>query len=61
MTGTGSNMSQGNIELCSNNHFNGICGNVWSSKDAQVVCRQLGFNGSKFLLHKSNMIIILRC
>ena len=54
-------MSQGNIELCSNNHFNGICGNVWSSKDAQVVCRQLGFNGSKFLLHKSNMIIILRC
>ena len=51
LTGTGSSVSRGNVELCINNHFNAICGNVWSSNDAKVVCRQLGFNSSKFTLH----------
>ncbi|KAL5491262.1 hypothetical protein EMCRGX_G016515 [Ephydatia muelleri] len=46
LTGTGSTVSQGNVELCITNQFNAICGNVWSSKDAKVVCRQLGFNSS---------------
>ena len=43
-------MSKGNVELCILNRFNAICGNVWSSNDAKVVCRQLGFNSSKFTL-----------
>ena len=60
LTGTGSSVSKGNVELCILNHFNAICGNVWSSKDAKVVCRQLGFNSSK-LLHKFHMRIILHC
>eukprot|EP00731_Ephydatia_muelleri_P015094 Em0008g814a len=46
LTGTGSNVRQGNVELCILNQFNAICGNVWSSNDAKVVCRQLGFNSS---------------
>ncbi|KAL5491241.1 hypothetical protein EMCRGX_G016489 [Ephydatia muelleri] len=46
LTGTGSNVSKGNVELCILNQFNAICGNVWSSNDAKVVCRQLGFNSS---------------
>ena len=50
LTGTGSNVSKGNVELCILNQFNAICGNVWSSNDAKVVCRQLGFNSSKFTL-----------
>ena len=59
LTGTGSTVSQGNVELCITNQFNAICGNVWSSNDAKVVCRQLGFNSSKFVLHKFHMCIIL--
>eukprot|EP00731_Ephydatia_muelleri_P015095 Em0008g815a len=46
LTGTGSNVSKGNVELCILNQFNAICGNVWSSNDAKVVCRQLGFNSN---------------
>ena len=52
LTGTGSNVSRGNVELCIVNTFNAICGNVWSSNDAKVVCRQLGFNSSKFTTYK---------
>ena len=60
LTGRRSSVSQGNVELCLTNQFNAICGNVWSSKDAQVVCRQLGFNSSK-LFHKFHMRIIFHC
>ena len=49
LTGTGSNVSKGNVELCILNFFSAICGNVWSSRDAKVVCRQLGFNNSMFI------------
>ena len=33
LTGTASNVSKGNVELCIANGFNAICGNVWSSND----------------------------
>ncbi|KAL5491243.1 hypothetical protein EMCRGX_G016491 [Ephydatia muelleri] len=46
LTGTESIVSKGNVELCILNRFNAICGNVWSSNDAKVVCRQLGFNSN---------------
>ena len=42
-------MSRGNVELCGFNQSYAICGNFWSSNDAKVVCRQLGFNGSMFV------------
>ena len=58
LTGTGSSVSSGNVELCILNHFNAICGNVWNSNDAKVVCRQLGFNSSKLILHKVHTSII---
>ena len=47
LTGTGSSVGQGNVELCAWNKFYALCGNVWSSSDSKVVCRQLGFNNSK--------------
>ena len=46
LTGQGSSVTKGNVELCLQNKFLAICGNVWSSKDAKVVCRQLGYNNS---------------
>ena len=50
-------MSRGNVELCGYNYFSAICGNVWSSNDAKVVCRQLGFNGSMFVfIHEKKKI-----
>ena len=56
LTGVGSNVTQGNVVLCKKNHFNAICGNVWSSNDAKVVCRQLGFNRSKFQIQYMHAI-----
>ena len=49
LTGIGSTVIQGNVELCIYNTFKAICGNVWSSKDAEVVCRQLGFYSSMLM------------
>ncbi|KAL5515144.1 hypothetical protein EMCRGX_G000269 [Ephydatia muelleri] len=44
VTGTGSTSSQGNVELCIHNQYYPICGNVWTSTEATVACRQLGYN-----------------
>lgn len=34
---------EGNVQICYNNLWGGICDSGWSSSDAQVVCRQLGY------------------
>ena len=33
---------QGNVELCINGGWTGVCGYNWDYKDAFVVCRQFG-------------------
>ncbi len=39
----GNSISEGRVEICFNNEYGAVCGNGWDSRDAQVVCRQLGF------------------
>ncbi len=46
----GSTDNQGRVEVCVNRVWGTVCHDYWSSSDAKVVCRQLGYDlSSRFL------------
>lgn len=39
----GSTIAEGHVEICEDEEWGTVCDDFWSSVDANVVCRQLGF------------------
>ena len=57
----GSASNEGRVEICEGGKWGTICDDIWTIKDAIVLCRQMGYNGSckDFIIIVLLIIIII--
>ena len=55
----GRSSNEGRIEVCQNNVWGTVCDDFWSSFDATVACRQLGFSVTGKILQENGGFLIL--
>ena len=58
----GASSNKGRVEVCVNGMWGTVCSSGWDSRDATVVCKQLGYqNPSECMQHIACQLAVIVC